>query len=209
VKAAPTPARARAPRLEREIGRVRVYRTSSGLPILVRRKAGAIVHLGVHIVGGASDEPMDYAGLTSIMARTAIKGTARRTASQLAEESETLGGSIAPSAGAESFGWSFSVPARHTDAAMALLAEVVTAASFADEAIATEKTIAIADLALLRDDMYRYPTRLLLRAPVRRSSHRSGAVHHPHRGRPRSHLASTGGSRGRRGDRDRWRCGPR
>jgi zinc protease len=162
VKAAPTPARARAPRLEREIGRVRVYRTSSGLPILVRRKAGAIVHLGVHIVGGASDEPMDYAGLTSIMARTAIKGTARRTASQLAEESETLGGSIAPSAGAESFGWSFSVPARHTDAAMALLAEVVTAASFADEAIATEKTIAIADLALLRDDMYRYPTRLLL-----------------------------------------------
>jgi zinc protease len=96
------------------------------------------------------------------MARTAIKGTARRTAAQLAEESETLGGSIAPSAGAESFGWSFSVPARHTDAAMALLAEVVTAASFAEEAISTEKTIAIADLALLRDDMYRYPTRLLM-----------------------------------------------
>ncbi len=45
---------------------------------------------------------------------------------------------------------------------MALLAEVVTEASFADEAIATEKTIAIADLALQRDDMYRYPMRLLV-----------------------------------------------
>ena len=162
IQAAATPLATHTPQLERVAGRVRVYRTSSGIPILVRRKASAIVHLGVHILGGASDEPVDYAGLTSIMARTAIKGTTRRTATQLAEESETLGGSISPSAGAESFGWSFSVPAQHIDAAMALLAEVVTEASFTDEAIATEKTIATADLALLRDDMYRYPMRLLV-----------------------------------------------
>ena len=162
IQAAVTPPLTRMPRLEREMGRVRVYRPSSGIPILVRRKASAIVHLGIQILGGASDEPVDHAGLTSIMARTAIKGTARRTAAQLAEESETLGGSISPSAGAESFGWSFSVPSQHLDAAMALLAEVVTDASFPDEAIATEKTIAIADLALLRDDMYRYPMRLLV-----------------------------------------------
>jgi zinc protease len=162
VQAAVSPPMTISPRLEREVGRVRVYRGPSGIPILVRRKASAIVHLGVQILGGASDEPLDYAGLTSILARTAIKGTARRTAAQLAEESEMLGGSISPSAGAESFGWSFSVPSQHTDAAMALLAEVVTEASFGDEAIATEKTIAIADLALQRDDMYRYPMRLLV-----------------------------------------------
>ena len=161
IIAAATPPSTGTPRLEREVGRVRVYRTSSGVPILVRRKASAIVHLGVHVLGGASEEPATYAGLTSLMARTAIKGTVRRSAAQLAEEAETLGGSISPSAGAESFGWSFSVPAQHADAAMALLAEVVTEASFADDAIATEKAIAIADLALLRDDMYRYPMRLL------------------------------------------------
>ena len=164
VQAAATPTVLRPPTLEREVGRVRVYRASSGIPILVRRKASAIVHLGVHFLGGASHEPMEHAGLTSILARTAIKGTTRRTAAQLAEESETLGGSISPSAGAETFGWSFSVPAQHIDAAMALLAEVVTDPSFGDEAIATEKAIAISDLALLRDDMYRYPTRLLTQA---------------------------------------------
>ncbi len=162
VQAAVSPPTVVTARLERDVGRVRVYRSPSGLPILVRRKSSAIVHLGVQFLGGASDEPVDDAGLTSILARTAIKGTARRTAAQLAEESETLGGSISPSAGAESFGWSFSVPSQHTDAAMALLAEVATEASFADEAIATEKTIAIADLALQRDDMYRYPMRLLV-----------------------------------------------
>ena len=156
--APPPPSR---PTFERAVGRVRVYRTSSGVPILVRRKPSAIVHIGVHILGGASEEPPDAAGLTSLLARTAIKGTSRRTAAQIAEEAETLGGSISPSTGSESFGWSFSVPAQHADAAMALLAEVVLEASFADEAISTEKTIAIADLALLRDDMYRYPMRLL------------------------------------------------
>ena len=152
------------PALEREVGRVRVYRTASGVPILVRRKASAIVHIGVQVLGGAVEEPVEYAGLTSLLARTAIKGTSRRTAAQLAEEAETLGGSIAPSTGSESFGWSFSVPAQHTDAALALLAEVVTDATFAEDAVATEKTIAIADLALLRDDMYRYPMRLLTQA---------------------------------------------
>jgi zinc protease len=161
VSAAATPPSTRATGFEREVGRVRVYRMPSGVPILVRRKASAIVHFCVHVQGGATEEPMEYAGLTSLMARTAIKGTRRRTAAQLAEEAEMLGGSIAPSVGAESFGWSFSVPVQHTDAAMALLAEVVTEASFADEALATEKTIAIADLALLRDDMYRYPMRLV------------------------------------------------
>ena len=161
IQAAATPTLLSPPTLEREVGRVRVYRSASGIPILVRRKASAIVHLGVHFLGGASHEPVDHAGLTSILARTAIKGPTRRTAAQLAEESETLGGSISPSAAAESFGWSFSVPAQHLDAAMALLAEVVTDASFGDEAVATEKAIAISDLALLRDDMYRYPTRLL------------------------------------------------
>jgi zinc protease len=161
VTAASTQPITRAVSLERQVGRVRVYRMPSGVPILVRRKASAIVHIGVHAHGGASEEPVEYAGLTSLMARTAIKGTRRRTAAQLAEEAEMLGGSISPSVAAESFGWSFSVPAQHVDAAMALLAEVVTEASFAEEALVTEKTIAIADLALLRDDMYRYPMRLL------------------------------------------------
>ncbi|MGQ0713879.1 MAG: M16 family metallopeptidase [Gemmatimonadaceae bacterium] len=161
VVAVASPPVSRGPSLEREIGRVRIYRTPSGVPVLVRRKASAIVHLGVHALGGATEEPVDVAGLTSLMARTAIKGTTRRSAAQLAEEAETLGGSISPSAGSESFGWSISVPAVHLDAAMALLAEVVTEATFADDALATERTIAIADLALLRDDMYRYPMRLL------------------------------------------------
>jgi zinc protease len=148
------------PRAEREEAGVRVYRTPSGVPILVRRKPGALVHAGVYVHGGARDEPLDRAGLTSLMVRTAVKGTERRSAAQIAEEAELLGGSIGGATGSESFGWSISVPSRQTAPAIALLADVVQHASFPDEALATERAVSLADLVALRDDMYRYPMRL-------------------------------------------------
>jgi zinc protease len=148
------------PRAEREESGVRVYRTPSGVPILVRRKAGALVHAGVFVHGGARDEPLDRAGLTSLMVRTAVKGTDRRTAAQIAEEAELLGGSIGGATGSESFGWSISVPSHQTAPAIALLADVVQHASIPDDALETERAVSLADLVALRDDMYRYPMRL-------------------------------------------------
>jgi zinc protease len=153
------------PALEREEARVRVYRTESGIPILVRPKGGApLAHMGVFMLGGASHEPEEYAGLTMLLARTALKGTERRDAARIAEEAELLGGAIGPSTGAESFGWSISVPSAHTAAALDLLADVAQRAIIPETALETERAIAVSDLALQRDDMYRYPLRLLTRA---------------------------------------------
>jgi zinc protease len=95
-----------------------------------------------------------------LMTRTALKGTATRTALQIAEESEMLGGSVSASSGTESFGWSISVPAQFVAAAIDLLADVVQHPTLSDEALETERAVAIADVAALRDDMYRYPMRL-------------------------------------------------
>ncbi|MDB4891865.1 MAG: peptidase domain protein [Gemmatimonadetes bacterium] len=147
-------------RIEREEAGVRVYRTSTGTPLLVRRKAGALVHAGVYALGGARDEPASEAGLTTLMTRTALKGTVRRTAAQIAEEGELLGGSVSGGATSETFGWSISVPARYAGEAVALLADVTQSPTIPDDALDTERTIALADLAALRDDMYRYPMRL-------------------------------------------------
>jgi zinc protease len=156
---------ARVPALEREEARVRVYRTARGIPILVRPKGGApLAHLGVFMLGGASDEPEEYAGLTMLLARTALKGTERRDAARIAEEAELLGGAISPSTGSESFGWSISVPSAHVAAALDLLADVAQRATMPEAVLETERAIAVSDLALQRDDMYRYPLRLLTRA---------------------------------------------
>ncbi|HEX2716752.1 MAG TPA: pitrilysin family protein, partial [Gemmatimonadaceae bacterium] len=164
-QARPVREKAPSPLREHEEAGVIVYRTASGVPILVRPKAGApLVSIGISTLGGACDEPAAEAGLTTLMARTAVKGTATRTAAQIAAEAELLGGSIGASVGAESFGWSITVPTARAAAAMELLAEVVQQPSFPEDAFETERTVALADARMIRDDMYRYPMRLLLDA---------------------------------------------
>jgi len=163
-----------APALEHEEGHVRVYRTSGGVPILLRRKPGSpVVHTGVFALGGVSDESPEIGGLTTLLARTAVKGTTRRTATQIAEDGEMLGGGIGASVGVESFGWTTSVPARHAAAAIDLLADVAQHATIPDEALETERAVALADVAALRDDMFRYPVRLAMEAAF--GSHPYGA----------------------------------
>ena len=163
--ASPVAVRPVSAAFEREEARVRVYRTPARLPVLVRRKPGTpIVHIGVQMLGGAVHEDPSEAGLTTLLAHTMLKGTARRDATQVAEDAELLGGTIGVGVGAESLGWSIAVPTRHLAAALELLADVIEQPTVPDAAFETERAAALAGLALLRDDMFRYPTRLALRA---------------------------------------------
>lgn len=151
------------PVLESREAGVYVYRTSRGLPILVWPKPGApIAHMGIFLAGGASDESTELAGLTRLLTRTALKGTTRRTATQIAEDAELIGAALGGSTGSDSFGWSVSVPAAHLSAALDLLADVAQNATIPDEALETERAVARSELASLRDDMYRWPMRLLM-----------------------------------------------
>jgi zinc protease len=146
---------------ERKEAGVSVFRTPQGVPILVRRKAGTpLAHIGVYVLGGAIEEPENSAGLTLLTARTMLKGTTNRNASQIAEDAEMLGGSISASAGSDSFGWSFSVPGARLPHAVELLADVIQNPVFSSDALETERVVALSNVAMLRDDMYRYPMRL-------------------------------------------------
>lgn len=154
-------ARGVAPVRERTEAGVHVYRLSSGVPVLVKRRPGsALVYAGVFALGGASAESAEIGGRTLLMARTALKGTTRRTAVQIAEDAELLGGSVGAVISGDSVGWTISVPTLHTAAALELLADVAQHPTFDPQALETERAIALADLATLRDDMYRYPMRL-------------------------------------------------
>jgi zinc protease len=156
------------PRLESMEGDVYVFRTAGGIPILVRQKPGAaIAHIAVQGIGGVRDESRETSGLTTLAMRTTLKGTSTRTASQIAEDSEILGGSIGTSVGSEGFGWSMSVPLQHLEPAIELVSDVVYGATIPEDALETERTIALADLEALRDDMFRYPMRLLMSAAYR------------------------------------------
>lgn len=161
VDHADTPATAPRPSREAPQHGVHVYRLASGVPVLVKHRVGSpLTYTGVFALGGASDETEPIGGRTLLMARTALKGTIRRGAVQIAEAGELLGGSVGASVASDVVGWTISVPAQHAAAALELLADVAQQPVFAAEALETERAIALADLATLRDDMYRYPMRL-------------------------------------------------
>lgn len=161
VDQADTPRAAPRPSREAPQNGVHVYRLGSGVPVLVKHRVGSpLTYAGVFALGGASDESEPIGGRTLLMARTALKGTGRRNAVQIAEAGELLGGSVGASVGSDLMGWTISVPAQHAAAAIELLADVAQHPVFAAEALETERAVALADLATLRDDMYRYPMRL-------------------------------------------------
>jgi zinc protease len=162
----PAPATASAlPRRDRVEHDVHVYRLASGVPVLVRPRPGThILYAGVLALGGASGEDDTTAGRTLLMARTAVKGTERRTALQIAEAAELLGGSVSASVSGETVGWTVSVPVAHAAAAIELLADVAQHPTFANDALETERAVALADVAATRDDMYRFPAMLATRA---------------------------------------------
>ncbi len=157
----PTPVHgSRAWVFEREESAVRVFRMSGGVPVLVHRRPGALVHLGWFVRGGAVHEAADATGLTSLMTRVSLKGTERRSAQRIAEDAEFLGGVLSTAATADGFQWTISVPRRRLDEAAELLADVVQRPSFSEEGLESERAVALASLAAMRDDMYRWPLRL-------------------------------------------------
>ena len=185
--------RAHRPATEREEAGVRVYRDGGGHADPRASQAGRAgtcrrVRAGRRARGArGTSGAHDAAGAHGAQGHD--DAHARRRSPRRASCSAAA---WAGSAGSESFGWSISVPARHAAAAVELLADVVQHPTIPDDALETERTIALADLAALRDDMYRYPVRLATRRRVRRTSVRRADV-----GR-RGHAARDHGGAGSR-----------
>ncbi|MES2523581.1 MAG: pitrilysin family protein [Gemmatimonadota bacterium] len=140
---------------------VHVYRTPGGIPILILPRPGTpIVHVGVFQRGGSLVEPPGQEGLARLTAQAMLKGTNTRSGARIAEVAEELGASIAVNATLESLGWSLSVPTRHFAVAAELLADIVQHPTFPADAVDTERALAVAEVARVRDDMYRWPMRL-------------------------------------------------
>jgi zinc protease len=142
-----------------------VHQKIGGTNILIlRRTQLPLVSMALATRGGSLLEPRAAAGMTALMARASIKGTPSRSAAQIAEAAERMGGSVAPSGGSDLIDWEISVPSRHFTNAFELLADVACHAHFPTAELEVERKLMLADLEHTRDDMYRYPLRLCLQA---------------------------------------------
>lgn len=142
---------------------VHLYALANGGRAVVKQKSNIpLVTIAIGARGGVHNETPSTAGLTGLMARASVKGTQNRTATEIALTAEMMGGSISPSVTSDVVDWGISVPARHFEDALGLLADVAFHASYPEKEFEVERKLALSDIQQTRDDMYRYPLRLCM-----------------------------------------------
>jgi zinc protease len=105
-----------------------------------------LVNLVALFRGGLLAETAATNGVTALAARTLIKGTKRRSAEQLNDEIEAVGGQIRADSGNNSFSVSVEVMKPDLQLGMDILSDVLAHAAFPEEEIAREKEDQIASI---------------------------------------------------------------
>jgi len=126
-------------------GEIQEFELSNGLRILVREDPRLpLVAIGAVFRSGLLAETAQTNGITRLMAKVLLKGTKTRTAEQIANEIEAVGGSISSEASNNTFNISLEVTKPDIKLAVGLLADVLRNATMPEKAIAREKEIQIA-----------------------------------------------------------------
>jgi len=126
-------------------GEVQKFELSNGLRLLVREDARLpLVAMGAVFRSGLLAETPQTNGITRLMAKALLKGTTTRTAEQIANEIEAVGGSISSEASNNTFNVSLEVTKPDVKLAVELLSDVLLNATMPEKAIAREKEIQIA-----------------------------------------------------------------
>jgi zinc protease len=124
---------------------VQKFELSNGLRLLVREDHRLpLVAMGAVFRSGLLAETPQTNGITRLMAKVMLKGTKTRTAEQIANQIEAVGGSIASDAGNNSFNVSVGVTKPDVKLGVELLSDVLLNATMPEKAIAREKEIQIA-----------------------------------------------------------------
>lgn len=116
--------------------------------VVVPRPGSGLVSVQMAVKAGASLDPENRAGLADFTASLLTKGTTTRTAPQIAEQIEALGGSLSAGAGWDSTTLSLSVLKTRLEAALPLLADVAQHPVFKPEEVERLRTQTLDDLGV-------------------------------------------------------------
>src|SRR3954468_23686748 len=120
---------------------------SNGLRLLVREDARLpLVSMAAVFRGGLLAESPATNGITRLMAKALLKGTKTRTAEQIADSIEAVGGSIGSDAGNNSFSVAVEVTKPDLKLGLELLADVLLNATMPDSALERERQVQLAGI---------------------------------------------------------------
>ncbi|HYN84078.1 MAG TPA: pitrilysin family protein [Pyrinomonadaceae bacterium] len=109
---------------------------ANGLRVIVVEDPGSpLVSATLLVKNGGEVDPNELSGVADMTASLLTKGTKKRTAPQIAQDIEALGGSIASGAGWDASTASVNVMSSKAPTALEILSDVVLNPTFADEEI--------------------------------------------------------------------------
>jgi predicted Zn-dependent peptidase len=131
---------------------VEVTRLPSGLSVVTDRMPHLeSASLGVWAGAGSRNEAPDEHGISHLLEHMAFKGTKRRTARQIAEEIEAVGGDLNASTSAESTGFYARVLKADVPLALDVLSDILSEPTFEPEELRREQNVIVQEIGAVED----------------------------------------------------------
>ncbi len=147
-------------------GAIQKFELSNGLRLLVREDHRLpLISVNAAFKAGLLAETAANNGLTRLLSKVLLKGTKTRTAGQIADEIEELGGGIGSDVGNNSISVSTRVMRPDFRAGLEILADVLKNATMPEKAVAREKEAQLAAIKAEEEEMT-VVARNLLRAEL-------------------------------------------
>ena len=128
-------------------GEIQKFELSNGLRVLVREDARLpLVSISAVFRSGLLAETPETNGITRLMSKVLLKGTKTRTAEQIADTIEAVGGSIGSDAGNNSFSVACEVTKPDLKLGVHLLSDILLNATMPEKAVAREKEVQLAGI---------------------------------------------------------------
>jgi predicted Zn-dependent peptidase len=127
-------------------------RLANGVRVLSERLPDLTsVTVGIWVENGSRYEREDQAGISHFLEHLFFKGTERRTAAQIAEAIDAVGGVLNAFTGKEYTCYYAKVLREHVPLALDLLADIFTHSRFASDEIERERTVIIQEISEVED----------------------------------------------------------
>ncbi|OCJ17928.1 peptidase M16 [Rhizobium sp. AC44/96] len=131
---------------------VECTRLKSGLTVVTQTMQHLeSVALGVWIKSGSRNETTDEHGIAHLLEHMAFKGTARRSAREIAEEIEDVGGEVNAATSTETTSYYARVLKDHVPLAVDILADILTESAFDEEELEREKQVILQEINAAND----------------------------------------------------------
>jgi predicted Zn-dependent peptidase len=131
---------------------VEVTRLSSGLSVLTDRMPHLeSASLGVWIGSGSRDEASDEHGISHLLEHMAFKGTKRRSARQIAEAIEAVGGDLNAATSVESTAYYARVLKADVPLALDVLSDILSEPTFDPEELRREQNVIVQEIGATED----------------------------------------------------------